>query len=177
MERYQPFPQLVKPIQNIQISSVIYRYSEARCKHKYKYSSVQVFRTDSYKGAALQLPVQPNAPKKNARKHQAGQNAITKAKINSTKPSPTHHQNHHSTITTHHGDFTETCPRRHQHINEISPKQHQKTNKTTPKKHRDITKKTKTRRRHDQYITGTSPGRDRNNTKTTPKHHRDTNET
>ena len=31
-----------------------------------------------------------------------------------TKPSPTHHHKHHSTITTHHGDFTETCPRRRQ---------------------------------------------------------------
>ena len=84
-----------------------------------------------------------------------------------TKPSPTHHHKHHSTITTHHGDFTETCPRCHQHITETSPKHHQKKQQNH----------TKTTRRHQQKKAETGPRHHQNNTETSLRHHRNVIET
>ena len=103
---------------------------------------------------------------KNARKHQADQNTITKAK----KTAPSHHpliiKTSHSTITTHHGDFTETCPRRHQHITERSPKHHQKNKKQHQNNTETSPKTTETRPRHHRDETDTRPRQDRDTTET-----------
>ena len=87
----------------------------------------------------------PSSPK--------NQNTITKAKKtalqhqrHNTKPSPTHHHKHHSTITTHHGDFTEYARdvtnaslKGPQNTINKPHKQNQNNPETSPKKNRDQT--------------------------------------